>query len=148
MTQIVHAAGLGLCAALLLAMSQSASSSPRKPPKITTLCLPPGGSKPMPCRMATSGTQLSLRLAQDGGPAPHTLIFREVGSGRTVPVKLQPKWFIDHGVQLPAELCEGRPSPSRAGGGQQLQFEIQVLTSDLQNAQHADSVGFFQMRCN
>ena len=147
MTQIVQAAGLGLCAALMLALPQSADSSPRKTPKMTVLCLPPGGSKTIPCGMATRGTKLSLRMTQDGGPAPHTLIFREVGSGRTVPVKLQPKWISDHGmIPLPAGLCAGASSAAR--GGQQLQFEIQVLTSDLQNAQHADSVGFFQMRCN
>lgn len=151
MTLTVHVVGLGLSAALMLAMTQSAAGGPRKAPKLTVLCLPPGSKTPTACSTATRETRLSIQLAKDGGPAPHTLLLREVGTGRTVPVKLQPKWFIDHGmvpVQLPAELCVGSSRQAGARGGQQLQFEIQTLTSDLNNAQQADSVGFFQMRCN
>ena len=115
-----------------------------KTPKITLGCLPPGGTAPKPCATANRSTVLSLRAQQPATRQSRFLVFRAIGTaGRSARVKLQPKWFIDHSMEIkvPAELCRG-------AAGQQ--FEIQVLLSDMQQAESspgAQSIGSFQLRC-
>ena len=62
-------------------------------------------------------------------------------------VTVAPARSIDGGyeVRVPSELCDGTR-------GSETQFEIQMMTSELQNSEsgaagHAESIGWFQMRC-
>jgi len=149
--RIASVAGLLTFAAPALAQPSSTIASRPMPapaanmPKITVLCLPPGGSKPVRCGTATRATVLKLRLERVATKPPRFLIFRApgaAGSARVASVNLQPKWFLDHAqVKVPPQLCDG-------AAGQH--FEIQILTSEMNQAESASdvhSIGFFQMRC-
>ena len=149
MTPIVRIAALSLGASLILLAPTGGESSPRKP-KGTVLCLPPGSSVPKPCAGLTSRSSMAFRADSD---FQGTAILRF----RARPVELQGK-AID--IRIPAgSLRRGqiykieaplRQLCSSSQSGQRLQFEIQVLTSDINQAESggdADSVGFFQMRC-
>ncbi len=150
--RIAAVAGLLTFASPALAQPSSTIASRPMPapaakmPKITVLCLPPRGSKPVRCGTATRATVLKLRLERAATKPPRFLIFRAlgaVGNARVASVNLQPKWFLDHAqqVKVPSQLCDG-------AAGQQ--FEIQILTADMNQAESASdahSIGFFQMRC-
>ena len=151
MTDVFRTAGLILPAALLLILPAPAQSQGRTTPKPVALCLPPGG-KPMPCGTASAGQTIRLQLATTSLPTgPIQLRFAEEPvpgrSPRTALVTVPPARSIDGGyeVRVPSELCSGVR-------GSEGQFEIQMMTSDLQNSEsgaagHADSIGWFQMRC-
>jgi hypothetical protein len=151
MTDVFRTAGLVLPAALLLTLPAPAQSQGRTAPKQVALCLPPGG-KPTPCGTTSAGQTIRLQLATTSLPAgPIQLRFAEEPvagrSPRTAMVTVPPARSVDGGydVRVPSELCSG-------ARGSQVQFEIQMMTSDLQNSEtgaagHADSIGWFQMRC-
>lgn len=142
------AAGLSLVFGLM--SPPLAASLQSKKPATIVRCLPPGGKVTVPCRSLSAGSMIELRAQPDRSRAPAEIYFREVsatGRPRTARAKLQVKWFVDHAslkAVVPQTLCAG------AAKGQQLQFEIQLATSDMNQAESggdADSVGFFQMRC-
>jgi hypothetical protein len=151
MTRYFRTAGLVLPAALLLSMPGSVQSQQRSNPKPVALCLPPGG-KPSPCGTANAGQTIRVQLATTSLPTgPIQLRFAEEPvagrTPRTAMVTVPPARSIDGGyeVKVPSELCTG-------ARGSEGQFEIQMMTSDLQNSEtgaagHADSIGWFQMRC-
>lgn len=151
MTDVFRTAGLVLPGALLLILPAPAQSQGRTTPKPVALCLPPGG-KPIPCGTVRAGQTMRLQLATTSLPTgPIQLRFTEEPvagrSPRTAMVTVAPVRSVDGGyeVTVPAELCSGVR-------GSESQFEIQMMTSDLQNSEsgaagHADSIGWFQMRC-
>ena len=153
-----RAACSALAGALLLASSAESrpggsiaggSEGPQagKQPKISARCLAPGSNRPVACATSQAGSVLELQASGGLAEAPAVLLIREVGRGGRQ-VRLQPKWFLDQAMAVKARVPHSpQLCPARAKG-QRLQFEIQMLTSDLQNAQHADSVGYFQMRCD
>jgi hypothetical protein len=121
----------------------------QKKPTIVIRCLPPGGGKPVACASARAGERIVLTIGKGStSPSNVTLVPQQaprkptIGRATISPKKL-PGSGTSYSFTLPKEWCEGR----LAG-----QFEIQVMTSDLQNAENvrsgdADSLGFFQMRC-
>lgn len=145
----IRAAAFGLCASALFLIPQVAEGSPRKP-KGTVLCLPPGSSTPKPCAALTEQSSLAFRPDAD---FQGTAILRF----RSRPIELESN-VIDVPISK-RSLRQGQAykiqAPLRqmcasAQSGQTLQFEIQILTADLQQSQaggDAGSVGFFQMRC-
>jgi hypothetical protein len=149
MTDLIRIAAFFLGASLILLTPTVGESSPRKP-KGTVLCLPPGSSVPKPCAGLSSRSSMAFRA---DGDFQGTAILRF----RSRPVELEGK-VID--VRVPAgSLRRGqvykieaplRQLCSSSQSGQRVQFEIQVLTSDFNQAESggdADSIGFFQMRC-
>ena len=150
MTDFIRIAGVAFSGALLFGFPDSSEAQISRTPKALASCLPPGG-RPAPCGTARAGQTLRLQLATTILPtAPIRLRFVEEApagrSPRTAVVTVPPERSLDGGyeVTVPGELCAG----SRSSEGQ---FEIQMLTSDLQNAEgaggDADSIGLFQMRC-
>ena len=149
MTRSFAALFAAFVAAAVFPASSIANPGP-KTPTVVVRCLPPGGKKPMPCNSLSAGSTIELRTEESRARAPTAVYFREVsaaGRPRSARAELQAKWFIDHGTlqaMVPNALCAG------AAKGQRLQFEIQTLTSDFNQAESggdADSVGYFQMRC-
>ena len=151
MTGFFRTAGLTLPGALLFILPAQAQSQAQPTPKPAALCLPPGG-KPTSCGTASAGQTIRLQLATTRLPTgPIQLRFAEESvagrSPRAAVVTVPPARSLDGGyeVRVPSELCAG-------ARGSEAQFEIQMMTSDLQNSEsgaggHADSVGWFQMRC-
>lgn len=112
---------------LFAIVPQSPDEASAKRPKVTVLCLPPGGTAPMPCSVARSNSLIELSL---GGPAapPHYLVFSEVdpiGPPKTVRAVL-PATAVAGGalrVPVPRQLCAysdvGRWRVKLGSGGRQ-----------------------------
>lgn len=124
---------------LLFAMvPQSPDEASAKRPKVTVLCLPPGGTAPMPCGIARSNSLIELSL---GGPAapPHYLVFSEVdsiGPPTTVRVAL-PAAAVAGGalrVAVPRQLC-AYPDVGR--------WRVKLASSGPQDV----SLGALSVRC-
>ena len=122
------------------------SSKPRpemaKRPKMDVKCLPPGSSTGgTTCATMRRGTSLLITVNEDVAAGTAILRFK------TKAVEIdRPIGPLRRGqtvrVAVPVELCVG------AATGQ---FEIQHLMSQYNQSEstgHADSVGFFQMRCD
>ena len=124
-----------------------------KNPKATILCLPPGSTKPAPCGVVSAGSDIQLVAEGGSSGLPLRVRLDEVTEGKkpvigraTISPRKLPGSGGTYVLTVPRHLC------ASASKGQRLQFEIQMLTSDLQNAENArygdaDSLGFFQMRC-
>lgn len=150
MTDIARIASVAFSGALLIALPSSSEAQISQTTKTLAPCLPPGG-RPVPCGTARAGQTLRLQLATTSLPsAPIQVRFVEEAPAGRAPrmatVIVPPERSLDGGyeVMVPGELCVG----SRASEGQ---FEIQMLTSNIQNAENtggdANSIGWFQMRC-
>lgn len=150
MIDFIRIASVAFSGTLLVALPGSSEAQTGRTPKSVALCLPPGG-RPAPCGPARAGQTLRLQLATTSLPTgPIQLRFVEEAppgrSARTAVVIVPPARSLDGGyeVTVPSELCAG----SRSSEGQ---FEIQMLTSEMQNALgaggDAGSIGWFQMRC-
>jgi hypothetical protein len=153
MTDIHPRAILILSAAVLCALGapgsaqpwSALSSKPRpdlaKRTKLAVKCLPPGSSAgTTTCATMRRGTSLLITVNDD---IAGTAILRFKAKGVEIDRPIGP---LRRGqavrVAVPAELCSG------AAAGQ---FEIQHLMSEYNQSEspgHADSVGFFQMRCD
>lgn len=156
MIRTIRVAAIGLCTVLVLTASQSAAGSPGKTPKGTVLCLPPGSSSPKPCASVAADSPMAFRAGSDfQGTA--ILRFRPRGvQMESKPIDMPLATGSLRRGQLyrftpPRALCAGRTS---ARSEQRLQFEIQILTADLQQSEanhnsigsdHA-SVGVFQQQ--
>lgn len=118
-----------------------------KLPKVSVRCVAPGSNRPVACAGSPAGSDIELLAAGALSDAPPVVTLREVSSGRQQ--RLQLKWFVDQGMAVKARIPASRQLCPANAAGQRLQFEIQVATSDMNQAQSgtADSVGFFQMRC-
>ena len=122
------------------------SSKPRpnlaKPPKMSVKCLPPGSSAGgTTCATMRRGASLLISFDEDVAAGTAILRFKAKGVELERPIGPLRRGQTVR-VAVPAELCAG----SAAG-----QFEIQHLMSQYNQAESpgdADSVGFFQMRCN
>lgn len=123
----------------------------RATPKLSLLCLPPGGSGGgVPCSTGTRETVLIVRTERATLDSPRLLIFKQIGENdtqRVVRVPLTPQPYISsgtHHIKVPPQLCTQK-GISR--------WQIQIATNDFNQpetskVQDADSVGYFQMRCN
>lgn len=145
MNGFIRLSAVALCASLVTLAPLDART--RKPTG-AVLCL--GSTNPRPCGVITEQSSIAFRADSD---YQGTAILRF----RPRPVELEAT-----PIDLPLSagpLKRGKTyrivAPFRqmcatAARGQTLQFEIQVLTSDLQQSQaagEADSIGVFQMRC-
>jgi hypothetical protein len=117
---------------------QSPDEASAKRPKVTVLCLPPGGTAPMPCGVARSNSLIELSL---GGPAapPNYLVFSEVdpiGPPRTVRTALPATASVGGAlrVALPRQLC-AYPDVGR--------WRVKLASSGPQDM----SVGTVSVRC-
>ena len=149
MIPITRASAFGFCVSALFLIPQVAEGSPRKP-KGTVLCLPPGSGTPKPCAALTAQSSLAFRADSDyQGTAILRFRSRPVDLEATV-VDVPLSRASLRGGQIYTIQAPLRQMCSSSRSGQRLQFEIQILTSDMQQspaAGDADSVGFFQMRC-
>lgn len=126
-----------------LLFASPADGEARKAPKGTILCLPPGGGKPMPCAAAAAGSTIQIDTNLEG---PGEIYFVEVGGGgkrAKVPARPVAGRNGSYLITMPRHLCTSHKP---------VNYEIQHLMSQYNQAEgrsnDAQSVGFFQMRCN
>ncbi len=98
---------LGAAGAILASTFPTTATAAAKRPQLRILCLPPGGTSPMPCSIARRGS--IFEVAVPGGTAGH-LVFSEVdpvGPPRIVRVPLARGPGPGSAVRLgvPPQLC-------------------------------------------
>jgi hypothetical protein len=128
--------GALLVGLLVLGMTAAPGASARtKAPAITVKCLVPGGRVPQACATVARGTTLVVTAGRDL-PAGTRLRFHPLGAGGPADVALgsgQLRRGQAVRLAVPPQLCAGRSA------GSQVQFEIQVATSDFQSAENVGS---------
>lgn len=114
-------------------------------PKISILCLPPSGTKPVPCPTAVAGSTLRLALEGSNDAAPGAIVFTEVVSGRkpkVARVTVSADSRASDGAYLitvPRHLC----TKDKMGN-----YEIQHLMSQYNQAESAPrSIGTLTITC-
>lgn len=141
-------ASLALAGALSLALPTSAAGQAGKSPKSIAICLPPGGTAPVPCGTARAGQTIRLQLATTSLPrGPINLLFSEEATAgqapRTASVIIPPSISRDGGyeVTVPSALCA-------AGRDRMGNFEIQHLMSTYNQAETISrSLGTVAIAC-
>ena len=126
----------------------SLSGKPRphiaaKKPTVIVLCLPPGGTRPVPCSTAAAGSTLHLDTDLRGSVPLRVTLISVSGVGRaSVQARPVPGRDGSYLITVPRHLC----GKDKLGN-----FEIQIATSDMNQAEgkvhDADSIGYFQMMC-
>lgn len=139
---------MGLASPAPAQLWPSLSGKPRphmatKKPNLIVLCLPPGGTKPVPCATAAAGSTLHLDTDLRGSVPLRATLISVSGAGRaSVQARPVPGRDGSYLITVPRHLC----AKDKLGN-----FEIQIATSDMNQAEgkvhDADSIGYFQMQC-
>jgi len=140
MTDTAYRIGAIAVFTFTLTLQAPATASLARQGQAEILCLPRGAERPRPCIWAKTGSTIAVDTSGVAGGRPLTVAF--VGarnSGIRVPLGRQPLSLDgSYLLTVPSRLCSG----NRLGN-----FEIQVLTSDLQNSGATRKLASLPVRC-
>ena len=140
MTDTAYRIGAIAVFALLLPLQAPADASLARKGQAEILCLPRGADRPRPCPWAKTGTIIAVDTSAVAQGRPVTVAFvgRKTAGTRvrlgSQPLSLDGSYLLT----VPSRLCHG----DRLGN-----FEIQVLTSDLQSAGTTRKLASLPVRC-
>ena len=139
MTDTAYRIGAIAVFALLLPLEAPTAAALARQGQAEILCLPRGAERPRPCVWAKTGTTIAVDTSRVASGRPLTVAFVGKHSATRVPLGSQPLSLDgSYLLTVPSRLCSG----DRLGN-----FEIQVLTSDLQNAGATRKLATLPIRC-